>query len=47
MDISALLQSLQAGGNVAMMAIAIALWRFDRRLFAVELTLKTHIEDEE
>lgn len=40
-----LFQAIQAGGNVALMAIAVAIYRLDRRVFALELSLK-HIENE-
>lgn len=44
--IEGLFSAIQAGGNVALMAIAVAIYRMDRRLFAVELTLRNHIERE-
>lgn len=34
-----MLTALQAGGNLAMIIVAIALWRFDRRL----VRLETHV----
>ena len=40
-----ILTALQAGGNVAMIAIAAALWRMDRRLLSVELRLTHHLKE--
>lgn len=39
-----LFQAIQAGGNVALMAIAVAIYKLDRRMLAVEITLKSHME---
>lgn len=30
-------EAIQAGGNVAVMAIAVAIWRIDRRVLRLEL----------
>ncbi len=35
-----LFQALAAGGDVAMIAIAAAFWRFDRRVLSIENFLK-------
>lgn len=40
MEPAAFLQALEAGGNVALIAIAYAIYRLDRRLYAVELRLE-------
>jgi len=40
--IEAVMQALQAGGNLAMIAVAIALWRFDRRLLTLEIRFDHH-----
>lgn len=32
-------QILQAGGNAAMIAVAIGFWRLDRRIYKIELHL--------
>ena len=37
--VEALLTALQAGGNVAMMALLFVMWRFDRRLLKLELII--------
>lgn len=39
MEIDTLLQALQAGGDLATIAIVAALWKLDRRVFALELRL--------
>lgn len=37
MGLEALLQAIQAGGNVALVAIAVAIYRLDRRLLRLEI----------
>ncbi len=39
MDFGGLITALSAGGDLAMIALAAFLWRFDRRLYRVELHL--------
>jgi hypothetical protein len=46
-DFSSFLQMLQAGGNVAMIGLFFLMWKFDRRLVAIETTMKFHLKDEE
>jgi len=47
MEIAALFDVIKAGGDVALVAIAAAIWRVERRVFALELRLVDHIEKED
>ena len=42
MEMDGFLQLIQTGGNTAMMAVAYALWRFDRRLYSLEQWIERH-----
>lgn len=41
------LSIISAGGDMALVALVWIMWRFDRRLLTVELSLLNHINDEE
>lgn len=36
-----------AGGDLALVALVLIMWRFDRRLLTVELSLINHMREEE
>ena len=40
MSLNELLTLLDAGGNVAMIGLLFIMWKFDRRLFALELHIQ-------
>jgi Pyruvate/2-oxoacid:ferredoxin oxidoreductase gamma subunit len=46
-DLASFLQMLQAGGNAAMIGLFFVMWKFDRRLVAIETSMKFHLKDEE
>ena len=43
MDFGPALDALAAGGDVAVIGFAWALWRLDRRLVIIETALKAHL----
>ena len=47
LDIAGLLSVLQAGGNVAMIALFFLMWNFDRRLIKIETKIEALMKIEE
>lgn len=47
MDIEHLFQLIKAGGDTALIAIAWAIWRVERRVFALEVKLIDHMQKED
>jgi len=45
MDLN-LLEFLDAGGNIAMMALLFVMWKFDRRLVKIEILIEHHLEND-
>lgn len=45
--VEGLLQAIQAGGNVAMIAIAVAIYRHEIRLIRLETKVDMHLDHEE
>lgn len=42
-----ILQTIQAGGNLALVAIAVAIYRMDMRLVRLETKLQLHMKEED